>query len=143
MFTRFTGFLLIAAGVVILAASPVRADGPARLVSPLLQALAIGGGMAHAQMRAQQGHLWIPSNPPPAEHLSIIPPRVEVPDGYEIDTVADPPRFTEPCDRSQQVSFDLLGGSPSRSTLSVSYDTEHKEIGDTSDLLRLVLKIRF
>jgi hypothetical protein len=142
MFTRFTP-LLLAAGVVLLAASPVRADGPARLVSPLLQALAIGSGMAHAQMRAQQDHLAIPTTPPPREHLSIIPPRVEIPDGYDIDMVADPPRFTEPVDRSQQVSFDLLGGSHSRATLSVSYDTEHKEIGDTSDLLRMVLKIRF
>lgn len=99
--------------------------------------------MAQAQMRAQEDHLAIPSNPPPLARWSIIPPRVEIPDGYEEDLVADPPRFSEPVNRDNMVAFDVLGSPRQRVSLSLSYDTEHKEIGDSSDLLRVVVEFRF
>jgi len=130
-----TGLLLF------VVASPAFADGPGRLVSPLIQMLAISGGMAHAQMRG--GPLTMPDQPPPVAGYSIIPPRVEIPDGYEIDLVSDPPRWCEPVDRSNLVSFDLLGGPTKRFTLALRYDSEHKEIGDGSDLLRLKFEYRF
>jgi hypothetical protein len=134
---------IVAAALLLAVASPARADGPARLLPPLLQALAIGGGIAQAEMRAQGETLRLTSDPPPLARRSIIPPRVEVPDGYEIDLVADPPRFSEPVNRDTMVAFDVLGSPQQRVSLSLSYDTEHKEIGDSSDLLRLVLEFRF
>jgi len=127
--------------LVFVVASPALADGPGRLVSPLIQMLAISGGMAQAQMRG--GPLTMPSQPPPLAGYSIIPPRVEIPDGYEIDLVADPPRYCEPVDRSNLVSFDVLGGPTKHFTLALRYDSEHKEIGDGSDLLRLKFEYRF
>ncbi len=132
----------IVTGLLLAVASPAFADGsPARLLPPLIQVLAIGSGMAQAQMR--DAHLSMPSNPPPLAGPSIIPPRVEIPDGYEIDLVADPPRYCEPVDRDNLVSFDVLGGPQKTWTLTLRYDNEHKEIGDGSELLRFRFEYRF
>lgn len=130
-----TGLLLL------VVASPAFADGPGRLVSPLIQMLAISGGMAHAQMRG--GHLTMPDQPPPIAGFSIIPPRVEIPDGYEIDLVADPPHWCDPVDRSNLFSFDVLGGPQRSYTLALRYDRESREIGDGSALLRFKFEYRF
>jgi hypothetical protein len=132
----------IVTGLLLFVAPSALADGgPGRLLPPLIQYLAISGGMAQAKMR--DAHLDVPSKPPPVSGMSIIPPRVEIPDLYEIDLVADPPRFTEPVDRDNMVSFDVLGGPEKNWTLTIRYDNEHKEIGDGSELLRFRFEYRF
>jgi hypothetical protein len=125
------------------------AQGTSPLVLPLLAALAIAQQAADtAREEAQnpiEARMDEPSTPAPS-FRSRLPGQLKIPDVYKVDFHRDARRWAEPIDSTNYLILDLwpapvgpLGGV----TPLVSYDQESRFIGDSSDILRFELEVRW
>src|SRR2546430_13105791 len=82
--------------------------------------------------------------PPRPGAVSLLPHRLDIPDGYAEDLDRGPPRFVAPVDRDRIVGLDLLGGQRRGWTAEAAYDEEKRgPFHGTADVLRVVLEYHF
>ena len=122
------------------------AEGEAQLILPLVSAMAFGVAAAQAT-RAQSSNSAPPltvAPPPRPGAVSLLPHRLDIPDGYAEHLDSGPPRFVAPVDRDRVVGLDLLGGQRRGWTAEAAYDEEKRgPFHGTADVLRIVLEYRF
>jgi len=111
------------------------AGGEPQLLLPLVAAITFGAsaiGVAHQAARRPTGE------------LSIIPPRMHIPDLYAIEFDRVPARFAEPIDNDRLVSFDLLPQARWGWMPSLAYDDESPQVlGRSSTVIRLRVEYEF
>jgi hypothetical protein len=132
--------LLAAVALLALGVIPVRAQGGPELILPLVTAIAVASAANHAVPR-QVGTLGRGGRP----MLSLLPERLQIPDGYEVD-LEDflPARRTSPLNGDRIVSYDLTQRARRGWIFSVAYDQESRgPLGGSGELLTLVAEYRF
>ena len=124
------------------------AEGDAQLVLPLMTVMALGMSAIQGPAPPAPAPSSVPpalgSTPPPSAHRSILPPRLEIPDGYAIDLGRQPARFAEPVDHDRIVGFDVLSKPRHGFTASVVYDQEARQpMPGTGQVVRFLIERRF
>ena len=121
------------------------AEGEAQLILPLVSAMALGVAAAQATRTPPTGASSLGVSPPPRPGaVSLIPQRIEIPDGYAVDVDTDPPRFVAPVDRNRIVGVDLFGRPRRGWTACAAYDEEKRgPFKGTADVLRFVVEYHF
>ena len=125
--------ILIAVG--ISPATTFAAGGEPQLLLPLVAAITLGASaVSGANEMAHDA----------SGGLSIIPPRMHIPDLYAIEYDRDPARFAEPIDNDRLVSLDLLPGRRWGWMPSLAYDNESPQVlGPSSTVIRLTVEYNF
>jgi len=111
-----------------------------------MSAMALGVAAAEAtRTPPTTGASPLRATPPPrAGALSLVPHRVEIPDGYAVNLDTGPPMFVAPVDRNRMVALDLLGRERGGWTAEAAYDEEKRgPFQGTADVLRLVVEYHF
>ena len=131
--------LLLAEG---LTTSLAFASGDAQLLLPLVAAMAFG---VSAVQEPEAPASAVPfTTPAPPRRKSLLPSRLQIPDGYAIDVDRNPPRFVTPVDRDRIVGLDLMGRPRHGWTASLTYDEESRHpLPGSGELFRLIFKRRF
>jgi hypothetical protein len=122
------------------------AEGASPLVLPLLAALAIAQQAADTAREANENPIEArvdkPAKPAPS-FRSRLPGQLKIPDVYKVDFHRDARRWAEPIDATNFLALDLWPAPLAGVTPLVSYDRESRFIGDSSDILRFELEIRW
>jgi len=123
-----------------------QSNGSSPLVLPVLAVLAIGQQASEARRQADENPIARAlgaDRPRSAPPLSALPKQLQVPDGYALDVHRSPRAYAEPIDADTMVSVDLLPSRRRGMMAYVSYDQESRSIGQSSDVVRITVELRW
>jgi len=127
--------LLIAS---LLPVPAARAEGQLQLILPLVAALATASTVRGAPRDAFGAAGGV------SGFFRLLPPQLEIPDGYAEDDLPGPPRFAAPVDKDRIVAFALFDRPKRGWMVTVAYDQENRgRLHGSSDVLRFIAERHF